>query len=226
MSNTRIVPAVVALAAILAGCGRKGEEAKETSTAAAPAVVESKGVVPSRHEAQEHFDSARVLFVAKDNAGAASELRAASAFLREHADSAIGESRKLMLDAVAALDKLSVDVEKNTVRTISTLELAFARAQRAEAKRHSAAALEAWKKNEYSLTATELTYAIDHLERAVRDANVKLSDNQEKVMSEARDVARELMQNGVSASRDAGKTIEALGKQIDEIGMGIDKIRK
>lgn len=219
-----ISAAVLLVAGMTAACKPAGETARqETAAVAPPRVVESKGALAARREAQEHFDKARESFMRKDLTTAATELRAGSTFLREQADSVTGEVKEHMLRSARELDQLAAAVEKNSVESAKKLDLAFARAQYAEADRHHSNAVAAWAKKENGRAGDELTMAIDHLERAAKDAGEDLDAGTKKVLADTREVAGQLMKGAEFVPEKVGNVIEALGKEVRTLGTKIER---
>lgn len=211
------------LVAGLTGACKREREAKPEDTAAAPTVMESKGALAVRREAQEHFDKAREHFLRKDMTTAATEIRAASTFLREQADSVSGDVKDHLLGSARELDKLATDVERNMIRTERSLDYAFARSQRAEAERHHANAVAAWARKDLARASDELTMAADHFERAAKDAGAVLGAGAKTVLTDTREVAGQLTRGVGFVPEQVGKVIEAFGKEIRVLGAKIEK---
>jgi hypothetical protein len=214
--------AVVFLAGVTGACKGAGE-AKSKETTAVPGVVESRGALAMRREAQEHLDKARERFVQKDMTTAATELRAASTFLRERADSATGEVRDHMLRSAGELDKLANEVESNAIKSAKSLDYAFARAQHAEAELHHSHAVAAWARKDMARASDELTMATDHFERAAKDAGEVLGAGAKKALTDTREVAGQLTKGVGFVPEQVGKAIEELGKEIRILGTKIEK---
>ena len=192
--------------ALTVACGRAEQSKLDTTVAAAPAAVTpapadttlSSGAIGMRSEAQDHFDRSREAFMKKDMKTAAAELHDASVFMRERADSASGFAKALAARSATELDSLARKVGANSVTSPANLDHVFAHANRAEAERHYALAARAWAQHQTTRTGEELTMTIDHLERAARDAGVKLDSATTATMTRTREVANGLLQGGTA----------------------------
>lgn len=229
MKTILAVTAAVLVAGGMGACKRaeqakpEAEETQAKQAAPAPNVIESKGALAARREAQEHFDRARESFLQKDLATSAAELRAASKFLSERADSATGEVKERVVASARELDRLATEVEKSAIKSEKSLDYAFARAQRAEAERHHANAVAAWAKRDDARAGDELIMAADHLERGAKDAGQVLGTGVKKVLADTREVAGQLIKGVGFVPEQVGKVTEALGTEIRALGSKIEK---
>jgi hypothetical protein len=128
-----------------------------------------------------------------------------------------------MLSSARELDKLATDVETNMIKTKRSLDYAFARSQRAEAERHHADAVAAWARKDMARASDELTMAVDHFERAAKDAGSVLSAGTKNVLTDTREVAGQLTKGVGFVPEQVGKVIEAFGKEISVLGAKIEK---
>lgn len=203
-----VVPAAILLGVIVsAGC-RRAEESRTETTAATPAAVTttppettlSAGAIGMRSEAQNHFDRSRQALLNKDMKTASAELKDASTFMRDHADSATGYAKALVTRSAAELDSLSRAVASSSVTSAANFDHVFAHANRAEAERHFDLAKHAWKQKQGVRTGEELTMTIDHFERAAKDAGVALDNATTTAMNEARSVANDMLKGGTATN--------------------------
>lgn len=227
MRHQLVAPAAILLGiAFATGCGRTEQSKTDTTatsttatsttatsrsvTAAPTETTLSAGAIGARTEAQDHFDKSREAFVKKDTKTAATELRDAAAFMRTRADSATGFAKALAARSASELDSLAKGVESNSVTSAARLDHAFAHANRAEAERHYALATRAWSQHQAARTGEELTMAIDHLERAAKDAGIPLDSAQTGAMTRAHSVADSQLQGGTAPNGvdDALKDVE------------------
>jgi len=223
--------------AFAAGCGRAEQSKTETtatsttstststSITAAPAETTlSAGAIGARTEAQDHFDKSREAFVKKDMKTASAELRDASAFMRTRADSATGFAKALSTRSASELDSLARGVESNSVTSAARLDHAFAHANRAEAERHYALATRAWAQHQATRTGEELTMAIDHLERAAKDAGIPLDSAATGTMTRARAVADSQLQGG-TAPNGVDEALKDVELQLRRFGARLENKR-
>jgi hypothetical protein len=206
MRHQVVVPALLLGVAFAAGCGRAEQSRTETTAATTtPAVTAtptettlSAGAIGTRSEAQDHFDRSRAAFLKQDMKTASAELHDASVFMRERADSATGFAKALAARSASELDSLAQKVGASSVTSPASLDHVFAHANRAEAERHYALATRAWGQHQAKRTGEELTMAIDHLERAAKDAGLKADTALTHSMTNAREVANGLLQGGTA----------------------------
>jgi hypothetical protein len=210
------------IAAALVGCGpsQDAQRAKDSAVAAAAQAAQAKvisqagEVLTARREAQAHLDSARTAFVARNMASASASLREAATFARAHADSAAEPAKKALVSSAVELDALAARVAKKGVRSVSTLDDAFARLNLAEAQLHCTRALDAWKDQKTGVTAAEIVMITDHFERAAADANVKLDSAAKQSVTVARAVANKLSQGAAVPAGEVDSALTALDKAI------------
>jgi hypothetical protein len=214
-----VVPAALLVGVAAAvGC-RQSEQSRTQATATTkPAAVAttraettlSAGAIGMRSEAQDHFDRSRAAFLKKDMKTASTELRDAAAFMRQRADSATGFAKALSSRSARELDSLATTVGASSVKSAASLDHVFAHANRAEAERHYEIATRAWKQHQTTRTGEELTMAMDHLERAAKDAHISLDSAATRAMDRSRAVADSLLQGGTAPNGvdDAFKDLE------------------
>ena len=208
-----VVPAAILLGVAVTGGCRRADETKSYSAttvtpqavAAAPAesTILSAGAIGTRSEAQDHFDRSRQAFMNKDMKTAAAELHDASVFMRTREDSATGYAKALVTISAAELDTLSRNVAANAVTSAARLDHAFAHANRAEAERHFALATRAWSQKQAVRAGEELTMALDHFERAIRDAAFSSDSGATGGIARGHVVANELLTGATPAGVDA-----------------------
>lgn len=222
----RIRIAVIVLVAVSAvGCGpseearRKADSAVAAAAAAAQAKVATQAgeVLGARREAQMYLDSARASFVAKNRAVASKALRDAAAFTRQQADSAIAPAKQALISSAEELETLASRVTKGTVKSVKTLDYAFARTQLAEAQLHCTRALNAWHATNAAATAAEITMLVDHFERAATDAGRPLATTTQQTITAARTLADKLTHGNSVAPADVESTLAAMDKEVHSL---------
>lgn len=218
--------------AFATGCGRAEQSKTETTAAtttptsvsAARETTLSAGAIGTRSEAQDHFDRSRAAFLKKDMKTASAELRDAAAFMRTRADSATGFAKALSARSATELDSLAAKVESRSLTSAVRLDHAFAHANRAEAERHYALATRAWSQKQATRTGEELTMAMDHLERAAKDAGIPLDSATTNAMSRARAVADSQLQGG-TAPNGVNEALKDVELQLRRFGARLENVR-
>jgi hypothetical protein len=200
-------------------CGPSAEDRRRTDSAVAAAAqakvaTQAGEVLSTRREAQPYFDAARSAFVAKDRGAASRGLRAAAAFARSQADSAIEPAKKALAASADELNRLATRVSSGSVKTVKTLDYAFARTQLAEAQLHCTRALDAWKKANAGATAAEIAMLTDHFERAAADAGKPLSASAQQAIAAARSLAGKLTQVANVPPADVEAVLSAMDREV------------
>ena len=233
MRHQVIVSAALLLGAAVAGGCRQAEQSsgEATATSTPGAVVTTRsdttlsaGAIGVRSEAQDHFDRSRAAFANEDMKTAAAELHDASVFMRERADSATGFAKALAARSAAELDSLSSKVGASAVTSPASLDHVFAHANRAEAERHFALATRAWAQRQATRTGEELTMAIDHLERAAKDAGLAADTAMTSSLVRTREVANGLLQGG-TAPTGVDEALKDVELQLRRFGARLENQR-
>lgn len=214
------VPVVLALSTLsmLGGC-KKETPAPPESTAAAPSRVgQAGGAVALRRETSELFYSARAAFLKKDTAAAAKALRDAATLVKAEADSAARGARVGLSAAASGLESVAASIDKNAVKAVKTIDLAFARAHQAEAQNHLLSAKAAWSANKTSEASSELTKAADYFEHAAASAGDTLDAASRKTVADTRQLASQLVKGAAVVPRTFDATTKALGSAISTFG--------
>jgi len=185
--------------------------------------VESPGALAIRREAQAYFDQARASFVARDVASSAKALRDAAGFFRAQAESASAGAQKALEKSASELGLLSADVDGGKTKVVASLDYVFARAQIAEARNHYLRANSALQKYDNARVGAELTMAVDHFQRAVKDGGETLGSAATKALADTRAAAAELMKGTIVARKDLDKTMAAFGKEIEGLGTKLER---
>lgn len=214
--------ALAILVVAVAGCG-PSEEARRKADSAVAAAAQAKAatqageVISARREAQTYLDSARAGFVAKNSAVASKALRDAAAFTRQQADSATAPAKKALASSADELEKLATRVTKGTVKSVKTLDYAFARTQLAEAQLHCTRALNAWHATNAAATGAEIVMLTDHFERAVADAGQPLAATTQQTVAAARALAGKLTQGASVVPVDVESTLAAMDREVHSL---------
>jgi hypothetical protein len=218
------------IVASLAACGpseeaRRKADSASVAAAQAKAVTQAGEVIGARREAQAHFDSARAAFRAKRTAIASKELNAAAVFTRDNADSATGAARNALVSSAAELERLATQVSKSRVKSVKTLDYAFARTQLAEAQFHQARAVAAFQGTKIAASGAELLMGVDHFERSFVDAGRTAKEPAKKAIADARSIASKLISGTSVAPADVESALTALGIEIESFSMTAAKLK-
>lgn len=230
-SNIGVLSTITLLVAgTLIACGPSDAAKRRADSAVASAtkahVVSQAGeVLGARREAQAFFDSARASFLLKHRAAASASLRDAAAFTRTQAERASGLDKDGLANSAKELDRLATSVGNRSVKSVKTLDYAFARTQVAEAQYHYTQMLAAWKKRDGGVAGAELTMAIDHLDRGVSDAGLRLPTEAQATLVEVRSLAREMTKGSVLVAADVEKTLTTFDAELQRITTLVAKKR-
>lgn len=225
-STTRIAMLFAATLVTLAACQKKeggagGETAQAATQPPAPTptpapATESPGALASRREAQESFDKARAALEKKDTATATTELKAAAAFMRTQAQEAEGNTKEALERAAQEFDSLAARVARSATVPTRTLDRAFAAANVAEARHHLARATNTLT-NDSKRAGDELTMAVDHLERATKDAGRTADAKAKTAIADTKALADTLMRGAATVPTKAKSVTDQLGAEIKKL---------
>lgn len=207
MQHTRYATVLLLGSVLLTAC--KGEKSREADRAGERTAVDTvsqveptmakvdsaPGVLARRREAEEHFEKARMSFVSKDMAKSAGDIRAAAAYFKRLRDSTSGSIQRRIVETQRELEEVAVKLENRKDVSIRQLDHAFARANQAEAERHLSRSADAWTRKDTTAAAEELIIAVDHLERASKDAGVSLDKSESATLADARRVGSDLLRH-------------------------------
>lgn len=214
--------AALVLAGTVIACGPSDAAKRRADSAVAAAakahVVSQAGeVLGARREAQTFFDSARASFLLKHRAAAAQSLREAAAFTREQSERAAGLDKDAFVKSAKELDRLATGVRNGSVKSVKTLDYAFARTQLAEAQYHCTRLFAAWNKRDAGMAGAELTMAIDHLDRGVNDARLQLTAETQATLAEVRSLAGEMTRGSELVPADVDKTLTTFDSALEHV---------
>jgi len=220
---------LAALCALLAAsaCKRK-EEARPSADTVKPAdpapapapmaaTADSSAVAATEKQWQVLLDSVRAN-VGRDSAATAKTLQSAAASVRREAEEANEDAKSALAISADELDSLGASVERGAKRTAQSVDSVFARLEQAEALNRLGKATDAWTKQQRERAGEEVQSASDNIERAARDAKVKLDADATKAVADARDIAKRLKDRGEVTDAEFRKSIEAMEKQARRLG--------
>lgn len=212
------------LCVALAACGRTEARRPDTGAAAARVpleVVESRGALASRREAQESFDAARAALARKDLEGAATALSDAATFYQGEARTAPLDAKEALDRAGEALDSLAVRVAHGEVRSPVVLDPVFANAHGAEAWLHLLRAHAAVLKRDNVRAGEELVMSVDHLERAAKDAGLQADSVVQAAIADTRSLAGEMVKGMEAVPDEAARVTDAVERAIGRISTSV-----
>lgn len=164
-----------------------------------------------------HFQAAHDSFLSKEYKKASEEIRKGAAFVRIEAGSAAGEAKQALERSQRELQSLAKGVEKGGVQDVKRLDDAFARASQYLALSHRAKASEAWDKKEPRKAGNELKAAATHLENGAAWMGVEAKASCVAAVRDTRIVAGKLIEGSGYVADEVGKSIDALGKAVDDL---------
>jgi hypothetical protein len=219
--------AAAVVASVVAACGPPKTNGAESAAAAAKtkAMTQAGDVMLARREAQLYFDSARASFMADRNKTAARSLRNAALFIRHHADSSADPAKATLRASSVELDRLATRAANGAVRSVKSLDLAFARAQLAESQYHCVRALDAWKSKDGPATGSELMMLLDHFERAAVDAARPLSLSAREMITNTRALALKLVQGETITAAYVDSTLASTDEEVHKLAAIVARLK-
>lgn len=172
-----------------------------------------------RQEAQPFLDSAAVLLARGDTDAAVALLHRAAA----RVEASAGQTRGASGDALAAvgdsIDRLAGALARHQPLAGSPLPVLSALLNLAEADQHLALASVACSTRSRESIYDELTMAVDHLERALRDGGHPVAASTRRAISEVRQAAAPL-------ATDCARELGALDDAIATLRIEITRVRR
>lgn len=169
-------------------------------------------------EPGRHLQAARDRFFNNDRPTASSHIRKAAVYLRISAQNSTPNGQRNLIYSATELESLSKGVMSGTVRSIGTLEFAFARAEHALAQHHYAMASESWAQEHSRIAGYRLRAAGNATERAARWTGGEIQDGGKTVYNGTRTLSGKLIEGTGFVVDEVGKGIGSIGKQIEKVG--------
>lgn len=169
-------------------------------------------------EPGRHFQIARERFVNNDRPTAAFHMRKAAVYLRISAQNSTPNGQRNLTYSANELESLAKGMMSGTVRSIETLEFAFARAEHSLAQHHYAMASESWTQERSRIAGYRLRAAGNATERAARWTGEEIQDGARTVYSGTRTLSGKLIEGTGIVVDEVGKGIGSIGKQIEKVG--------
>ncbi|WP_396206333.1 hypothetical protein [Gemmatimonas sp.] len=230
MHNHHLVAFGIILGATVIGCAKETSQIAVDTTASTsvraaeptpPQRDSATGRLALRTEAQQHFDAAREALRFKDPKTMASALRAAATVVHQQTDSAANEVKAHLNEVAHELDTLANRAESGAKLTADRLDRLFARANQAEAERHQRRSVDALILRDTLRAAEDMLMAVDHLERAARDARIPLDQPALAVAHSARALGADLLDRHAPGQRSIQAVQDSLGREIRQFGMRV-----
>lgn len=168
-------------------------------------------------EPQVHENLAIEKFLDKDYPGAAAEIAKVASWLRTNLSVAAKAARHDMDDSVKELDALANSVSAGTVKSVDSLENAFARGERAMAENHQAMAVLAWADTDSLQTARHLRAAVRHVEQALALSRRELGEGVAKTFKGIDSVAARLTDGEGWIPDEVDQALAAVGNEISQL---------
>lgn len=220
--------AAIILAGTMVACGPSAAAKRRADSAVAAAakahVVSQAGeVLSARREAQVFLDSARVSFVGKRRATAAKALLEAASFTRQQSENAAGLDKEGLAASAKELERLATRVSSGAVKSVRTLDLAIARVQMGEAQFHYSRMMAAWNKSDAGVAGAELTMAIDHFDRGVASAGVRLAPETYAAANEVHSLAGEMTSGVILNADDVERALNTFDNELQRVATLVSK---
>ncbi|MEZ6062135.1 MAG: hypothetical protein R3C19_17485 [Planctomycetaceae bacterium] len=185
-------------------------------------VIEEDVWVRFVEEPSDHMKRAHENFLKKDFKAAAHDLWLAGGFLHAAASNAVGDARTALTASAREIDQLAKDVEAGGVKSVTTLENAFARAEHALAHHHHTMAKTAIRNQRGRTGGHYLRSATNHVENAARWTGHKLEAGAEATANGVRMVAGRLVEGTGFVPDEVGKGVTWVGTEIEKLGKVIE----
>ena len=230
MRIRHLLPALIAILAVLLATGAFAQETKpEESKAAKPKTVSPKPstetvMVPEAlicelaDEPSVHFDEAREAYLEKDNKEAANQIRLSVNFIRLEYYRSSGDDRQALAGSIRHLGDLAMAVEADEVPNVERIDKEFARAEQSLARHHQLKAQQYWKEDNKAGAGQDLKAASRHLEHVMKYEGKEAEAKSDTVIIEATDFGEKLTKGTAIAADKVGKAMQNLGRKIEEAG--------
>ena len=173
-------------------------------------------------EPGNHLFHAREAFLMVDVRKAAAELRKAATYLRINAGQAAAGAKLQLSRSAHELESLAKRVEAGTVKSVTELDRASARAAHALSHHHCVIAERSWLAQQTQRAGKQLRAATDNLEHAAAWSGHKLQSATREVIKDTRIISGKLIEGTGFVFDEVGKGVGALGKQVEHVGQGIE----
>ena len=172
-------------------------------------------------EPDRHIDRAREAFIMMDSRTAAAELRKVAIHVKIAASHATERAKRSLVHSEHELDQIARQIENGTLRSMDELDFATARALHALADYQYIKAADAWRRREARASGEYLRAATFNLERAAARTDTRLRSATAEVAKDSRLVSSKLIEGTGFVVDEVGAGIEAVGRQIEHVGMRV-----
>lgn len=172
-----------------------------------------------------YMHQAHKSFLKKEYQATARELRKAGGYLHVAAKNASSDTKAALTASALELDRLAADIHDGTVKSVKSLESAFARAERALAADDHAKAKSALSHDHHPKAGHYLSSAVTHVENAAKWSGQKLESGAIATAKGVRTVAEKLREGGGAVVDEAGKGITWIGAEVQRLGKVIEPDR-
>jgi hypothetical protein len=185
-------------------------------------VVEEDVWIRLNDEPSQHMRQARESFLKKDYGATTSELRKAGGYLHIAARNSSSETRTALTASAHELDSLAADVQAGTVKSVKSLDSAFARAEHALGADDHEKSKTALIARHHAMAGHYLRSAVNHVENAAKWSGHELQSGAVATANGVRVVAGKLIEGSGFVVNEAEKGITWVGDEVEKVGRSID----
>ena len=227
MLPPRMFPAslmVLGFAALAIGADRDAKSDKKAKPESRPGwiVVEEDVWVRLNDEPSLHMHQAHESFLKKEYGATTTDLRKAAAYLHIAARNASSDTKAALAASASELDSFAADVQAGRVKSVKSLDSAFARAEHALGADDHAKAKTALNAKHHARAGHYLRSAVNHVEDAAKWSGHKLENGTEATANGVRIVAGKLIDGSGFIVDEAEKGITWVGDEVEKAGKSID----
>ncbi len=216
---------VLGLATLAVGADRDTKPAdKKAEPKSRPGwiVVEEDVWIRLNDEPSLHMRQAHESFVKKDYGATTRDLRKAAGYLHIAARNASSETKAALTASAHELETLAADVQAGTVKSVKSLDSAFARAEHALGADDHAKAKTALNAKHPARAGHYLRSAVNHVQDAAKWSGHELERGTVATANDVRLVAGKLIDGSGVVVDEAEKGITWVGDEVEKVGRAID----
>ncbi len=169
-------------------------------------------------EPEIHFQKAHELFMKKNYAGAASEIRKGSAFVKLEATRSNEVEKEAFKGLAEDLDQLADSVENGLEVSEDDLRFHFARADQTLVRHHYTKATEYLAKNEVENAGHELKGATGYLENAWKWSDQRMDFNTADAVKDLHNVYGKMIKGSDWTKDEVAKGMQDMGNEMTKLG--------
>jgi hypothetical protein len=185
-------------------------------------VVEEDVWIRLNDEPSQHMHQAHESFLKKAYGATTSELRKAGGYLHIAARNSSSETKAALTASAHELDSLAAEVQAGTVKSVKSLDSAFARAEHALAADDHAKAKTALKAKHHAMAGHYLRSAMNHVEDAAKWSGHELERGTVATANGVRIVSGKLIDGSGFVVDEAEKGVTWVGDEVEKVGKSID----